>query len=138
MKAKPEISHESLGPLPRAIVEHLTTARGPRTSHLLVDGQPQIRQDGWTLALEEISDSDEGGHITAVEISLLTSGALLTSITSVSEHGESHTAHIDATPADAAEWLMRHCHGHLEAPARAAWRQACEVLPALLVTRDKD
>lgn len=132
MKVRPQPSRESLGPLPPALVAHLTTAVGPPTSHLLVDGHPQVRQDGWTLGDSQIDDSEGEGHITDVEVCLLTSGAILTSIVSISGDGDSHILHVNATPDEAAHWLNKHCHGYLEAPAQAAWRQACETLPALL------
>jgi hypothetical protein len=137
MKATPQPSRTSLGPLSGAIVAHLTTTLGEPTPHLLVDGQPQVRQDGWTLGVSQIEDSAGEGHITDVEVCLLRSGAVMTSIATLSGEGYSHTVHVNATPAEAAEWLNRHCHGLLEAPAQAAWRAACEALPALLALPGK-
>jgi hypothetical protein len=102
-----------------------------------VDGQPQVRQDGWTLGESQIDDTVGDGHITDVEVCLLRSGAILTSIVSISADGDSHIAHVHGTPEEAAQWLTRHCHGQLEAPAQAAWRQACATLPALVVSISK-
>jgi hypothetical protein len=133
MKPTPQPSRESLGPLPAALVAHLTAAIGAPTSHLLVDGQPQVRQDGWILGEHQVDDAEGEGHITDVEVCLLKSGAILTSVVSISGSADSHTAHVHETPEKAAQWLARHCHGKLDAPAKAAWRQACETLPALLV-----
>jgi hypothetical protein len=132
MKATARPTQSSLGPLPHAIVTHLTATRGEPTPHLLVDGQPQVRQDGWTLGISQIEDDAGEGHLTDVEVCLLRSGAVMTSVATLSGDGYAHTAHVNSTPADAAAWLDSHCHGVLEAPARAAWRQACEALPALL------
>jgi hypothetical protein len=137
MNPKPQPSRQSLGPLPAAIVAHLTSAVGVPTPHLLVDGQPQVHQDGWTLGESQIDDTEGEGHITDVEVCLLKSGAILTSIVSISADGDSHAAHVHGTPEEAAHWLNKHCHGYLEAPAQAAWRQACETLPALLASHSK-
>lgn len=137
MIPKPQPSRQSLGPLPATVVAHLTSAIGAPTSHLLVDGQPQVRQDGWTLGENQVDDTEGEGHITDVEVCLLKSGRILTSIVSITGHADSHIAHVHDTPHEAAEWLATHCHGRLEAPAQAAWRQACETLPALLTSPPK-
>jgi hypothetical protein len=137
MHPKPQPSRQSLGPLPAALVAHLTSAIGEPTSHLLVDGQPQVRQNGWTLGANQVDDSEGDGHITDVEVCLLKSGAILTSIVTITGNADSHIAHVNDTPDEAARWLAKHCHGRLEAPAQAAWRQACDTLPALLVSSGK-
>lgn len=137
MNPKPQPSRQSLGPLPAALVAQLTSAIGAPTSHLLVDGQPQVRQDGWTLGENQVDDTEGEGHITDVEVCLLKSGAILTSVVSITGRADSHMAHVHDTPEEAAHWLAKHCHGRLEAPAQAAWRQACDTLPALLASHGK-
>lgn len=72
-----------------------------------------------------------------MEVCLLKSGAFLTSLVQITGHTDSHTAHVHDTPEEAAQWLVKHCHDKLEGPAQAAWRQACDTLPALLLSHNK-